>query len=102
MYAHTGIFALIVVCYEYFYSFLITQAACTNLHLLFALIFSVNYSSHKLLILSCSTHLCMDVGFGIIYSIGLGKNQNEANKVVLNNGPKRSQNCVYLDSTDTV
>lgn len=80
MYAHTGIFALTAVCNEHFYSFLITQAACMNLHLLFALIFSENYSAHKLLIPSCSTHLCMDVGFSIIYSIRLGKNQNNALK----------------------
>lgn len=62
---HTlAFFALLEVCNEYFYSFLITQAACVNLHLLLlgvefvdAFIFSVNYSTLKLLIPSWSTHL---------------------------------------------
>lgn len=55
-------FALLEVCNDYFYSFLITQAACMNLHLLLlgvefvdTLILSVNYSALKLLIPSWST-----------------------------------------------
>lgn len=71
----------------------------------------MNYSTHNLLIPSCSTHLCMDVGFGIIYSNNARCTErhedSQENKVVSNNGPKRRWNCVYLDSkvllfTDTV